>query len=41
MAHWPRQVRLVHGERQAKQALKRALLAMAKTRGVTMDVVIP
>lgn len=41
MRRWPRQVRLVHGDREAKQALKEALETMAAQREVAMEVVIP
>ncbi|WP_355662219.1 MBL fold metallo-hydrolase [Halomonas salifodinae] len=41
MRRWPRQVRLVHGDSGAKQALKAALEAMAAERGAAMEVVIP
>ncbi|MGC3874671.1 MBL fold metallo-hydrolase RNA specificity domain-containing protein [Halomonas sp. GXIMD04776] len=40
MRHWPRQVRLVHGDADAKQALKEALLAEAQQRGQAVEVVI-
>ncbi|SHF80448.1 metallo-beta-lactamase family protein [Modicisalibacter ilicicola DSM 19980] len=40
MRHWPRQVRLVHGDADAKQALKEALLAEAKRHEWAMEVVI-
>ena len=33
MRHWPREIRLIHGEPSAQQALKAQLLAAAKERG--------
>ncbi|SDU07940.1 MBL fold metallo-hydrolase RNA specificity domain-containing protein [Halopseudomonas salegens] len=41
MEHWPEQVRLVHGDPQAKQALAEQLREHAKRRGKALDVVIP
>ncbi|WP_304641752.1 MBL fold metallo-hydrolase RNA specificity domain-containing protein, partial [Pseudomonas sp.] len=41
MRHWPEQVRLVHGEENAKKALARALQARAKVVGKSLEVVIP
>ncbi len=41
MRHLPAQVRLVHGDKPAKQALHDALMALAEKRGCTMEVVIP
>ena len=38
MQAWPGEVRLVHGERGAKQALRRALMERAKGEGVVVDV---
>ncbi|MEH6499686.1 MAG: MBL fold metallo-hydrolase [Pseudoalteromonas distincta] len=41
MQHWPAQVRLVHGDANAKQALKSLLARKAEAAGRTMEVVIP
>ncbi|GGX80221.1 MBL fold hydrolase [Litchfieldella qijiaojingensis] len=41
MKRWPREIRLVHGDSEAKQGLKRALLAMAIEHGHKLEVVIP
>ncbi|MFC3285472.1 MBL fold metallo-hydrolase RNA specificity domain-containing protein [Litchfieldella rifensis] len=41
MRPWPREVRLVHGDGEAKQALQKALLAMAVEHGRDLDVVVP
>lgn len=41
MRHWPQQVRLVHGDPSAKQALAEALQAEALRRGRGLEVVIP
>ena len=38
MRAWPGQVRLVHGELGAKQALRTALMARAQREGVVVDV---
>ncbi|UAW99462.1 MBL fold metallo-hydrolase [Halopseudomonas nanhaiensis] len=41
MRHWPRQVRLVHGDDAAKQRLAGLLKEAARRKGVAMEVVIP
>ncbi|EPC04246.1 hypothetical protein L861_02715 [Litchfieldella anticariensis FP35 = DSM 16096] len=41
MQRWPREVRLVHGDNDAKQALKKALRRMARERGQRLDVMVP
>lgn len=38
MRHLPREVRLIHGERRAMQALERKLRAVSKRRGQDLDV---
>ncbi len=40
MRHWPREVRLIHGEPAAQQALKTQLLAAAEERGHAMQVTL-
>lgn len=41
MGQWPEQIRLVHGEISAKQALAAQLQALYSTRNLPVDVVIP
>lgn len=41
MRHWPKQVRLIHGEHSAKTALAEVLQARASQRGHDLEVVIP
>lgn len=41
MRHWPQEVRLVHGEHSAKQALGEALQTRARQRKHDMDILIP
>lgn len=41
MRHWPSQVRLVHGDRQAREALRGELLKLAAQKGHAMEVVLP
>lgn len=41
MQHWPSQVRLVHGDANAKQILKSLLVSKAQATGKLMEVVIP
>lgn len=41
MGQWPEQIRLVHGEFSAKQALAAELLALYGTRNLSVDVLIP
>jgi metallo-beta-lactamase family protein len=41
MRHWPSEVRLVHGDDGAKQALARQLQEKARRAGKVLDVVIP
>lgn len=41
MRHWPEEVRLVHGERNAKEALASALRLRADERKHSMRVIIP
>lgn len=41
MQGWPQQIRIVHGERDAREALKKALLAMAAETGRALEVVVP
>ncbi|HDP90094.1 MAG TPA: MBL fold metallo-hydrolase [Thioalkalivibrio sp.] len=40
MRHWPREVRLIHGEPRAQQALKRRLLAAAREQGRAITVTL-
>ncbi|MFA5677997.1 MAG: MBL fold metallo-hydrolase [Pseudomonas sp.] len=41
MRHWPEEVRLVHGERSAKETLAAALQSRARARGRSLNVLIP
>ena len=41
MRHWPEEVRLIHGEQTAKQALAEALRARADEKQRHMNIVIP
>ena len=41
MRRWPREVRLVHGDDDAREALKGAIEAMADKAGRPIDVVLP
>ncbi|NLY59870.1 MAG: MBL fold metallo-hydrolase [Gammaproteobacteria bacterium] len=41
MRHWPEEVRLIHGEQTAKQALAEALRARAVEKQRHMEIVIP
>ncbi|MFN2411321.1 MAG: MBL fold metallo-hydrolase RNA specificity domain-containing protein, partial [Halomonas sp.] len=41
MRRWPREVRLVHGDDHARQALKASIEAMAQKAGRQLDVVVP
>lgn len=41
MRHWPEEVRLIHGEQTAKQALAQALRARADEKQRHMNIVIP
>ncbi|WP_150299128.1 MBL fold metallo-hydrolase RNA specificity domain-containing protein [Pseudomonas profundi] len=41
MRHWPEEVKLVHGDPQAKQALATKLTEQAQTKGHTLKVTIP
>ena len=41
MRHWPREVRLVHGDAEAKRELKTAIEAMARKAARTISVVLP
>ncbi|MES3006320.1 MAG: MBL fold metallo-hydrolase [Pseudomonadota bacterium] len=41
MKRWPRQVRVVHGDDEARRALKGLLERMAGAAGVEMEVVLP
>ena len=41
MAQWPEQIRLVHGELRAKQALARELSTLYSTRNHSLDLQIP
>ncbi len=41
MRHWPSEVRLVHGEDHAKQALAQALQAKALQKNHPMKITIP
>ena len=41
MRRWPREIRLVHGDDHARQALQAAIEAMAQKAGRTIKVVLP
>ena len=41
MDHWPKQIRLVHGEMSAKRALAAELQGLYGTRNLPVDVLIP
>ena len=41
MQHWPQQVRLVHGDPEAKSALRKRLLQLAASQQKLLEVVIP
>lgn len=41
MQRWPRQIRIVHGEGEAREAFKQALLEMARDAGREVEVVVP
>lgn len=41
MPVWPAQIRIVHGERGAKEALQQAILTMAAEAGRGVEVVVP
>ncbi|MBC53522.1 MAG: MBL fold hydrolase [Gammaproteobacteria bacterium] len=41
MRVWPGQVRIVHGERNARESLRTAILAMARQAGRAIEVVVP
>ncbi|HDQ41677.1 MAG TPA: MBL fold metallo-hydrolase [Desulfonatronum sp.] len=41
MHRWPGQIRLVHGEAQAREALRDALLALARDHGRDVEVLLP
>jgi len=41
MPHWPAQIRIVHGERVARETLKQAMLTMAAEAGREVEVVVP
>ena len=41
MGQWPEQIKLVHGEMSAKQALAAKLQALYSTRNLPVDVLVP
>jgi metallo-beta-lactamase family protein len=41
MHHWPQQIRLVHGDQQAREALRDELLALAREKDHEMEVLLP
>jgi metallo-beta-lactamase family protein len=41
MRHWPQEIRLVHGDAEAKRVLKTAIEAMAHKTGRSISVVLP
>lgn len=41
MQTWPQQIRIVHGERDARETLKELLLQMAQAAGRELEVVVP
>ncbi|WP_111640790.1 MBL fold metallo-hydrolase RNA specificity domain-containing protein [Marinimicrobium alkaliphilum] len=41
MRHWPKQVRVVHGDRRARAGFKAAVEAMAAEQGKSVEVVLP
>lgn len=41
MRHWPREIRLIHGEAKAKQQLRQALQDAYARKGIEADILIP
>lgn len=41
MRHWPRQIRIVHGDPEARETLKQKYLELAQSRDHELEVVLP
>ncbi|MDP2091604.1 MAG: MBL fold metallo-hydrolase RNA specificity domain-containing protein, partial [Pseudohongiella sp.] len=41
MRRWPSKIRIIHGERKARETLRDAFYSLAREQGKTIEVLIP